>query len=113
MRRSEVGLINLDPTIGAEIKKTRPAIIVNDDAIGVLPLRVIVPLTDWKQDYATAPWLVFVAPDKFNGLAKDSAADTFQVRSVSQQRFVRRLGRLTDQQMSAVTQALALVLVIK
>jgi mRNA-degrading endonuclease toxin of MazEF toxin-antitoxin module len=33
-------LINLDPTIGAEIKKTRPAVIMSDDAVGVLPLKV-------------------------------------------------------------------------
>jgi mRNA interferase MazF len=46
MRRGEVWLINLDPTVGAEIRKTRPAVIVNDDAIGALPLRVIVPLTE-------------------------------------------------------------------
>ena len=45
MRRGEVWFINLDPTIGAELKKTRPAVIVNDDAVGLLPLKVIVPLT--------------------------------------------------------------------
>ena len=55
MRRGEVWLINLDPTVGSEIKKTRPAIIVNDDAIGVLPLRVIVPITAWQERYAIAP----------------------------------------------------------
>jgi mRNA interferase MazF len=46
MQRGEVWLINLDPTIGAELRKTRPAIIVNDDAIGILPLKVIVPVTE-------------------------------------------------------------------
>ena len=45
MKRGEVWLINLDPAAGSEIKKTRPAVIVNDDAIGILPLRVIVPIT--------------------------------------------------------------------
>ncbi|MBU0732774.1 MAG: type II toxin-antitoxin system PemK/MazF family toxin, partial [Proteobacteria bacterium] len=45
MLRGEVWLINLDPTLGSEIKKTRPAVIVNDDAIGILPLKVIVPIT--------------------------------------------------------------------
>ena len=40
MQRSEVWLITLDPTVGAEIKKTRPAVIVNDDAVGILPLKV-------------------------------------------------------------------------
>lgn len=55
MRRGEIGLINLDPTIGAEIRKTRPAVIVNDDAVGILPLRVVVPITDWKERYTVAP----------------------------------------------------------
>ena len=55
MRRGEIWLINLDPTVGAEIKKTRPAVVVSDDAIGVLPLKVIVPVTEWKERYAIAP----------------------------------------------------------
>ena len=50
-RKGEIWLINLDPTIGAEIRKTRPAVIVSEDAISILPLRVIVPLTDWKERY--------------------------------------------------------------
>lgn len=48
MKQGEVWLINLDPTVGSEIKKTRPGIIVNDNTLGKLPLKVIVPLTDWK-----------------------------------------------------------------
>lgn len=110
MNRGEVWLINLDPTIGAEIKKTRPAVIVNDDAIGVLPLRVIVPITDWKDRYTVAPWLVRLEPDTNNGLSKMSAADAFQVRSVAKERFVRQVGILSDRVMSEVTQALAIVL---
>ena len=86
MRRSEVWLLNLDPTIGAELRKTRPVIIVNDDAIGILPLKVVVPLTDWKDHYAVAPWMVRLDPDSQNGLTKPSAADAFQVRSVARER---------------------------
>ena len=92
MRRGEIWLINLDPTVGSEIRKTRPAVIVNDDAVCILPLRVIVPLTAWQDRYAVAPWLVRIDPDTENGLDKPLAADTFQVRSVSQTRFVRQLG---------------------
>jgi mRNA interferase MazF len=58
MRRGEVRLINLSPSLGAEIQKTRPAVIMNDDAIGILPLKVIVPITEWKERYAQAPWMV-------------------------------------------------------
>jgi mRNA interferase MazF len=87
MRRDEIWLINLDPTVGAEIRKTRPALVVSDNAVGILPLKVIVPITDWKDRYAIAPWMVRLEPDRTNGLSKPSAADAFQVRSVAQQRF--------------------------
>lgn len=107
MLRGEVWLVNLDPTIGAEIRKTRPAVIVNDDAIGILPLKVIVPVTEWKDRYAVAPWMVRVEPDTENGLKNVSAADAFQVRSVAQERLVQRLGKLSDIAMKEITVALA------
>ena len=55
MTRGEIWLINLDPTLGAEIRKTRPAVIVSVDAVGVLPLRVVVSITSWKEHYVQAP----------------------------------------------------------
>lgn len=113
MLRGEVWLINLDPTIGAEIKKTRPAVIVNADAIGILPLKVIVPVTEWKDHYTQAPWMVHLEPDTTNGLIKSSAADAFQVRSVAQERFVRRLGMLPATTMQAISEALSIVLDIE
>ena len=113
MQRGEVWLINLDPAVGAEIKKTRPAVIVNDDAIGILPLKVIVPITEWKDRYAVAPWMVRLEPSVENGLEKPSAADAFQVRSVAQERFVRRIGKLSGTTMKAVTKALAVVFSIE
>jgi mRNA interferase MazF len=113
MHRGEVWLINLDPTIGAELKKIRPAVIVNDDAVGLLPLKVIIPLTTWKERYAQAPWLVRIVPNPENGLDKTSAADAFQVRSLSQERLIRCLGKLTIGQMKSISSALALVLSIE
>ena len=112
MKRGEIWLINLDPTIGAEIKKTRPAIIVNVNELGKLPLRVIVPLTDWKSNYSIAPWMVKIIPSSQNGLSKQSAADCFQVRSVSQSRFVKMIGYLTISQMEQIVQGLSSVLII-
>ena len=58
MKRGEVWRINLDPTVGAEIRKTRPGLIVSADEAGALPLRVIVPITGWQEHYAEAAWLV-------------------------------------------------------
>ena len=55
MNQGEIWQVNLDPTVGSEIKKKRPAIIINDNTLGKLPLKIIVPLTDWKTHYTTAP----------------------------------------------------------
>ena len=107
MRRGEIWLINLDPTVGSEIRKTRPAVIVNNDAIGILPLRVIVPITAWHVRYAVAPWMVRLDPDVENGLEKPSAAEAFQVRSVSQTRFVRQLGNVSVEALQKISRALA------
>ena len=109
MHGGEVWLINLDPTVGAEIRKTRPAVIVSSDAVGVLPLKVIVPLTEWKERYAIAPWMVWVDAIG-SGLDKPSAADAFQVRSVSQERFVRRIGELPAATLHSIVRAIAVVL---
>jgi mRNA interferase MazF len=107
--RCEVWLFNLDPTIGAEIKKTRPVIIVSSDTIGILPLRVVVPLTDWKDHYQQVAWMVKISPNRNNGLMKDSAADTFQIRSVSTVRFIRKMGEITLQEMDQIVHAMGLV----
>ena len=75
-------------------------------------MKVIVPLTDWKDRYSIARWMAPVKPSALNGLDKPSAADAFQVRSLAQERFVRRLGQMEDEQMSEIAHALALVLEI-
>ena len=113
MKQGEVWLINLDPTVGAEIKKTRPAIIVNDDTLGKLPLKIIVPLTDWKDRYEVAPWMVKIVPDKNNKLNKDSSADCFQIRSVAEERLVKRLGIIDNEPLNHIRSALKVVLSIE
>jgi mRNA interferase MazF len=110
MRKGEVWLINLDPTLGAEIQKTRPAVIVNEDALGILPLRVIVPLTNWKDRYALAAWMVRIDPAKSNGLSKPLAADAFQIRSVAQERFVNCIGRVSEQNLAEILKAIQIVI---
>jgi mRNA interferase MazF len=113
MKQGEIWLINLDPTVGAEIKKTRPAIIVSDDSLGKLPLKIIVPITDWKERYEIAPWMIKVEPNSKNGLTKDSSADCFQVRSVSQERFVKKMGNISDNLMDEIKIGLSRVLSIE
>lgn len=109
MNQGEVWLIDLDPTIGAEIEKTRPAVIVNDNLLGKLPLKVVIPITDWKDRFEIAPWMVKIEATKDNGLTKDSAADCFQIRSISEKRFVSQIGHLTESSMDEIKTALSKV----
>lgn len=110
MRKGEVWLVKLDPTVGDEIGKTRPVVVVSDDEVGKLRLKVIVPITAWNDLFSPLDWMVQLEPTSENGLAKVSAADTFQVRSVSKQRFVRQIGVLSDTIMDDISEALTIVL---
>ena len=110
MSKGEIWLVNLDPTIGDEIRKTRPVVIVNNDAAGILALRVIVPLTAWQAKFQGCHWMIRLDPDSSNGLEKPSAADAFQVRSVSSQRFTRKLGQLAESDLNRVADGLRAVL---
>lgn len=109
-RRGEIWLIDLAPTIGAEMSKARPAVIVGSDLIGILPLKVIVPITSWQPLFVKFPWMVRIDPTTVNGLIKPSSADTFQVRSLSENRFVKLLGAVDGVLMKQLETALTLVL---
>ncbi len=108
-KRGEVWLVNFDPTLGAEIKKTRPAVVVSSDAMGKLPIKLIAPITDWKGYFNQNLWHVRIEPDSTNGLAKVSAADTLQLRGIDIQRFIRKLGQVSGIMMAEIAAAVAAV----
>jgi mRNA interferase MazF len=107
-QRGEIWTVRFDPSVGAEIRKLRPAVIANVDSIGRLPLRIVVPLTDWQPSFSALPWFVPIRSLRSTGLAKRSGADAFQVKSVSENRFVRRIGTVSKVQMDEIASAIAL-----
>jgi mRNA interferase MazF len=109
MKQGEIWTVNLDPTIGAEIKKTRACVIVNDDTVGILPLKIIAPITGYKDKFEDVPWMVTLIPDHKNGLSKKSVVDLFQVRSVAEERLVKRIGIIGADPMLSVKAALKVV----
>ena len=54
-RRGDIWLVKFNPTTGSEIGKKRPAVVVNLDSIGKLPLKIVAPITDWKAKYTHFP----------------------------------------------------------
>ena len=107
--RGEIWLVNLNPTLGAEIRKTRPAIVVSSDSVGRLPIKLVAPITEWKDAFQQSAWLVRIDPDAQNGLHKTSAADVLQLRGLDLQRFVSRLGSLPNELMDEIAASIAIV----
>ncbi len=113
IRRGEIWLVNLNPTRGSEITKCRPCVVVNVDSMAKLPLRIIVPITEWKAHYNQTPWMTQLDPDSQNGLSKTSAADSFQVRCVDEKRFAKRLGFVTPEELADIVAAIGLIIKIQ
>jgi mRNA interferase MazF len=105
-KQTEIRLVNFDPTIGAEIKKIRPAVVISADHIGRLPIKLVSLITDWKDHYARYIWLVRIDPDSDNGLSKTSVIDTFQLRGLSLQRFIQKVGRVSETKMKEIVIAI-------
>ena len=103
-RRGDVVLARLDPTLGVEIKKTRPVIVLSNDSINhFAALAVVVPLT--KNTARVSPSHALI-PKGAAGLAVPSKAVTEQIRAVDKRRLVRRLGRLAPDLLAQVERAL-------
>ena len=91
----EIVLVNLDPTIGREMKKTRPCVVISPNEINkFLETIVIAPMTSSSKKYPTR---VEVNHEKKKGwIVLD------QIRTVDRQRILKLLGRLNDKEMSKV-----------
>lgn len=109
-RRGEIYVVNFEPTAGAEIKKTRPAVIIqNAIANRWSPITIVAAITSKFDEERTYPTQVAVrAPE--GGLRMDSVILLNQIRSVDTSRLVRRLGVLRAETLREVDRALLLSL---
>jgi mRNA interferase MazF len=106
-RRGEVYLVSLDPTVGAEIKKTRPAVVVqNDPANRRSPVTIVAAVTSQFAEPLFPTEVLVRVPE--GGLSTDSVVLLNQIRSVDKGRLVRRLGVLKAETMKKIDRALLL-----
>jgi mRNA interferase MazF len=87
-QRGEIWLVDLNPTKGQEIQKTRPVVIVSAKVFEPIPLRIIIPIASWQDKFRDRPFMVQIVASLENGLDRDSAGNVLQVRSISTERFV-------------------------
>jgi mRNA interferase MazF len=104
-QRGEIYLVSFDPTVGAEIQKTRPALVLqNNIANEYSPITIVAAITS-KFDDPLYPTEVLVQSPE-GGLTVDSVVLLNQIRSIDKQRLVKRLGKLTDETMALVDQSI-------
>lgn len=104
INRFEVFLINLDPTVGSEIKKTRPAVIISPDSMNLSRLKtvIIAPMTSTIRD--NFPTRVMT---QFQGRKGQIALD--QLRSIDRSRITQKLGAIDQETQHAVLNILAIL----
>ena len=108
-KRGEIWQINLDPTVGVEMEKTRPVVVISSDAAGRLPIKLIALITGWNTRYSGNFWHVKITPNVTNGLNKVSAVDILQTRGVDTCRFIKKLGRVDATTLDDVAAAMAML----
>lgn len=106
MKRGDVILVNLDPTVGHEVKKTRPAVIVSNNLANEYSrLLTIVPITSRKTDHLNR---IEVLLDKSCGLNSPSKALVDQIRTIDKARVTKKLGRVNSRTMAEIDERLIL-----
>jgi mRNA interferase MazF len=108
-RRGEIYWVNLDPTVGTEIAKTRPAVIISNDIGNQYADRVIVAPITSGGGTRVFPFEVQIAAGE-GGLTKDSKALLDQIRTVDKARLGSRIGQLAEARMRQIDRAIRLSL---
>jgi mRNA interferase MazF len=105
-RRGEIYLTALDPTVGREIQKTRPALVVQNDVSNRLSgLTLIAPITSTVR-FPLNPVHVLLPADARTGLSVTSVALFNQIRAVDRVRLIQRLGRIDSAMLELVDEAI-------
>ena len=107
-KRGDIWLVNFDPTVGGEIKKTRPALVISNNHNNQYSLTVtLLPITDKGHD--VYPFEVYLSKDT-QGLSKESKIKCQQVRTVDKRRLIKLLGKIDEAVLDQVHEALNIIL---
>ena len=112
IERADIWLVNLNPTRGAEIRKTRPVVVISSNVLGILPIRLVAPITGWKNYFEQNIWHVKLEPSPMNGLSKTSAVDVLQIRGIDTSRFIERMGKVSEDELDNILKAVVAVIEI-
>ena len=104
IKQGDIWLVNFDPSIETEIQKKRPCVVINDDKVGRFGIKIIVPITEWKNYFSDFPWIIKLDNTSQNGLSKSSAIECFQIKSFSEERFLNKIGIVSSETINDIHQ---------
>ena len=111
--RGDVYEVNLDPTVGAEIRKRRPALVIqNNTGNHYSPVTIIAPISSTKEITKPLPIMVFLKKGE-GGVREDSYVDCGQIRTVDKSRLIDKWGALSGSRMLEVERAIKISLDIR
>lgn len=110
MIRGEIWELELPGSRENTPAKMQNVILLSSDSLGVLPLRIAVPIIPWLDRYSSVPWMVRVPPVLHSGLDAPAAADAMRVFSAPSAWYHRRLGELPRSIVDQIASAVSLVI---
>ncbi|MEK6809618.1 MAG: type II toxin-antitoxin system PemK/MazF family toxin [Nanoarchaeota archaeon] len=109
VKRGEIWLVNLDPTVGHEIQKQRPAVIIqNDLGNKYSPITIVAPITSQGTDKIYP--IEILLTDENSGLKKESKALFNQIRAVDKKRLIKKIGKITEEATESMDEAIKISL---
>lgn len=109
VKRGEIWIVNLDPTIGSEIKKSRPAVIIQND-IGnkYSPLTIIAPITSQNTDKIYP--IEVLLNQKNSGIETESKVLLNQIRAIDKERLIKKVAIVNEETISKIDQSIKISL---
>lgn len=107
--RGEIWKVQFDKAIGQEIRKTRPAVVMNMPGKGRARLRLVAPVTTGRPEFVKLAWMTRILAKSATGLDHDSFVDASQIQPASLKRFIGQLGVIPEEStLESIAAAVAL-----
>ena len=104
MNQKDIYFADLNPVKGKEQKGKRPVVIISGNTMNKnLGILIVCPISNKVKNYAGC---LRLAKDKINNLNEDSEIITFQIRTIAKERLIKKIGEVTDEQLSVILKSL-------
>lgn len=98
MYRFSIYLVNLDPVVGSEQGKVRPALVISNEEINkILPVINVLPITSYKENRKIYANEVFLDKNE-SRLEKDSIVLCYQIRTIDKKRLIKKIGEVSSKE---------------